>query len=116
MATRSSSRRISEVTIECERANAVVTSRAGEPGGIPGPAVSGLVVLLAVRTMAMHSAASYDRLARWVQFSPKRVPKLLADIADHPGFNAPSGLIASTSLIILLVVVLFLIFKKKRWL
>jgi Mg2+ and Co2+ transporter CorA len=146
--------------------------------------------LLAVRTMAMHSAASYDRLARWVQFSPKRVPKLLADIADqfemvqtmadgqreflhgvidfyqtlisthmtvaaeksaevgirqnddmrkisawvaivavptavtgffgqnvpYPGFNAPSGLIASSALIILLAIVLFLIFKKKRWL
>ncbi|HET9648724.1 MAG TPA: CorA family divalent cation transporter [Microlunatus sp.] len=147
-------------------------------------------VLLAVRTMAMHSAASYDRLARWVQFSPKRVPKILADIADqfvmvqtmadgqreflhgviefyqtlisthmtvaaeqsakvgiqqnddmrkisawvaiaavpaavtgffgqnvpYPGFDAPSGLIASSTLIILLAVGLFLIFKKKRWL
>jgi magnesium transporter len=42
-------------------------------------------VLLAVRTMATHSAASFDRLARMVQFNPERVPRLLADIADQFG-------------------------------
>jgi magnesium transporter len=39
--------------------------------------------LLAVRTMATHSAASFDRLARLVTFDPDRVPKMLADIADQ---------------------------------
>ena len=42
-------------------------------------------VLLAVRTMATHSAASFDRMARMVTFSPDRVPRLLADIADQFG-------------------------------
>jgi Mg2+ and Co2+ transporter CorA len=40
-------------------------------------------VLLAVRTMATHSAASFDRMARMVQFAPDRVPPLLADMADQ---------------------------------
>lgn len=147
-------------------------------------------ILLAVRTMATHSAASFDRLASLVQYNREQVPKLLADIADqfvnvqtmadgqreflhgviefyqtlisthmtvaaeqsaetgvqqnddmrkisawvaiiavpaavtgyfgqnvpYPGFNAPSGLFASTALILGLAIALFLIFKKKRWL
>jgi magnesium transporter len=147
-------------------------------------------VLLAVRTMATHSAASFDRLARLVQFNPDRVPKLLADVADqfvmvqtmadgqreflhgviefyqtlisthmtvaaersaetgvrqnddmrkisawvaivavptavtgffgqnvpYPGFNAASGFLTSTGLIILLAIALFAIFKRKHWL
>jgi Mg2+ and Co2+ transporter CorA len=35
--------------------------------------------------MATHSAASFDRMARMVQFAPDRVPLLLADIADQFG-------------------------------
>jgi len=42
-------------------------------------------ILLAVRTMATHSAASFDRMARMVQFAPDRVPPLLADMADQFG-------------------------------
>jgi magnesium transporter len=40
-------------------------------------------ILLAVRTMATHSAASFDRMAHMVQSVPDRVPQLLADIADQ---------------------------------
>jgi magnesium transporter len=42
-------------------------------------------ILLAVRTMATHSAASFDRMARMVQFAPDRVPPLLADMAGQFG-------------------------------
>ena len=40
-------------------------------------------ILLAVRTMATHSSASFGRLSRMVQFAPETVPALLADIADQ---------------------------------
>jgi magnesium transporter len=40
-------------------------------------------VLLAVRTMATHSCASYGRMARLVRFLPETAPPLFADIADQ---------------------------------
>jgi magnesium transporter len=40
-------------------------------------------VLLAVRTMATHSSASYGRMARLVSFLPDAAPPLFADIADQ---------------------------------
>ena len=40
-------------------------------------------VLLAVRTMAMHSSATYGRMARLVRFLPDAAPPLFADIADQ---------------------------------
>jgi Mg2+ and Co2+ transporter CorA len=40
-------------------------------------------ILLAVRTMATHSSASFGRLSRMVRFAPETVPPLLADIADQ---------------------------------
>jgi magnesium transporter len=40
-------------------------------------------VLLAVRTMATHSSASYGRMARLVRFLPDAAPPLFADIADQ---------------------------------
>lgn len=147
-------------------------------------------VLLAVRTMATHSSASYARLSRMIQFAPETVPPLFADIADqfemvqtmadgqreflhgviefyqtltsthttlaaettaktgvqqnddmrkitawvaivavptavtgffgqnvpYPGFQAASGFIGSTALIITLALILFIIFKRKGWL
>jgi Mg2+ and Co2+ transporter CorA len=39
--------------------------------------------LLAVRTIATHSSASYGRMARLVQFLPETAPALFADIADQ---------------------------------
>jgi magnesium transporter len=39
--------------------------------------------LLAVRTMAAHSSASYGRMARLVRFLPASAPPLFADIADQ---------------------------------
>jgi Mg2+ and Co2+ transporter CorA len=38
--------------------------------------------LLAVRTMATHSSATYGRMARLVRFLPDTAPPLFADIAD----------------------------------
>jgi magnesium transporter len=147
-------------------------------------------VLLAVRTMATHSSASFGRMSRLVRFAPERVPTLLADIADqfegvqimadgqreflhgvieyyqtlisthttlaaettaetavqqnddmrkitawvaivavptavtgffgqnvpYPGFQATSGFVGSTTLIVVLALILFLIFRRKRWL
>ena len=40
-------------------------------------------VLLAVRTMATHSSATYGRMARLVRFLPDAAPPLFADIADQ---------------------------------
>jgi magnesium transporter len=40
-------------------------------------------VLLAVRTMATHSSATYDRMARLVRFLPETGPATFADIADQ---------------------------------
>ncbi len=40
-------------------------------------------VLLAVRTMATHSSASYGRMARLVRFLPDTARSLFADIADQ---------------------------------
>jgi len=40
-------------------------------------------VLLAVRTMATHSGATYGRMARLVRFLPDTAPALFADIADQ---------------------------------
>jgi Mg2+ and Co2+ transporter CorA len=40
-------------------------------------------VLLAVRTMATHSCATYGRMARLVRFLPETAPPLFADIADQ---------------------------------
>jgi magnesium transporter len=40
-------------------------------------------VLLAVRTMATHSSASYGRMARLVRFLPDTAPPVFADIADQ---------------------------------
>src|SRR4029434_5877783 len=40
-------------------------------------------VLLAVRTMATHSSATYGRMARLVHFLPDAAPPLFADIADQ---------------------------------
>jgi magnesium transporter len=40
-------------------------------------------VLLALRTMATHSSASYGRMARLVRFLPETAPALFADIADQ---------------------------------
>ena len=39
--------------------------------------------LLAVRTMATHSSATYGRMARLVRFLPDTAPPLFADIADQ---------------------------------
>ena len=39
--------------------------------------------LLAVRTMATHSSATYGRMARLVRFLPDAAPPLFADIADQ---------------------------------
>jgi magnesium transporter len=41
--------------------------------------------LLAVRTMATHSSATYGRMARLVRFLPDTAPPLFADIADQFG-------------------------------
>jgi magnesium transporter len=147
-------------------------------------------ILLAVRTMANHSSASFGRLSRMVQFAPETVPALLADIADqfemvqtmadgqreflhgviefyqtlisthttlasettaqtgvqqnddmrkitawvaivavptavtgyfgqnvpYPGFQAASGFIGSTVLIVTFALILFILFKRKGWL
>ena len=40
-------------------------------------------VLLAVRTMATHSSATYGRMARLVRFLPASAPPLFSDIADQ---------------------------------
>jgi magnesium transporter len=40
-------------------------------------------VLLALRTMATHSSATYGRMARLVRFLPDSAPPLFADIADQ---------------------------------
>jgi hypothetical protein len=40
-------------------------------------------VLLALRTIATHSSASYGRMARLVHFLPAAAPPLFADIADQ---------------------------------
>jgi magnesium transporter len=40
-------------------------------------------VLLAVRTMATHSSATYDRLARLVRFLPETARAAFADVADQ---------------------------------
>ncbi|MET0693500.1 MAG: magnesium transporter CorA family protein [Propionibacteriaceae bacterium] len=40
-------------------------------------------VLLALRTMATHSSATYGRMARLVRFLPDAAPPLFADIADQ---------------------------------
>jgi magnesium transporter len=40
-------------------------------------------VLLAVRTMATHSAVTYDRLARLARFLPEAARAVLADVADR---------------------------------
>ena len=40
-------------------------------------------VLLAVRTIATHSSATYGRMARLVRFLPDAAPPLFADIADQ---------------------------------
>ena len=40
-------------------------------------------VLLAARTIAMHSSATYGRMARLVRFLPDSAPPLFADIADQ---------------------------------
>jgi magnesium transporter len=40
-------------------------------------------VLLAVRTMATHSGATYGRMARLVRFLPDTAPPLFADLADQ---------------------------------
>jgi magnesium transporter len=40
-------------------------------------------VLLAVRTMATHSAATYDRLARLARFLPETARAVFADVADQ---------------------------------
>jgi magnesium transporter len=40
-------------------------------------------VLLAVRTIATHSSATYGRMARLVRFLPDTAPPLFADIADQ---------------------------------
>jgi Mg2+ and Co2+ transporter CorA len=40
-------------------------------------------VLLAVRTMATHSSATYGRMARLVRFLPDAAPPLFVDIADQ---------------------------------
>jgi Mg2+ and Co2+ transporter CorA len=40
-------------------------------------------VLLALRTMATHSSATYGRMARLVRFLPDTAPALFADIADQ---------------------------------
>ena len=40
-------------------------------------------VLLAVRTIAAHSSATYGRMARLVRFLPDAAPPLFADIADQ---------------------------------
>ena len=39
--------------------------------------------LLALRTMATHSSATYGRMARLVRFLPDAAPPLFADIADQ---------------------------------
>jgi Mg2+ and Co2+ transporter CorA len=39
--------------------------------------------LLAIRTMATHSSATYGRMARLVRFLPDAAPPLFADIADQ---------------------------------
>ena len=44
--------------------------------------------LLAVRTMATHSSATYGRMARLVRFLPDTAPPLFADIADQFGVVA----------------------------
>jgi magnesium transporter len=40
-------------------------------------------VLLAVRTIAMHSSTTYGRMARLVRFLPETAPPLFADISDQ---------------------------------
>ena len=40
-------------------------------------------VLLAVRTMAIHSAATYDRFARLARFLPETARAVVADVADR---------------------------------
>ena len=40
-------------------------------------------VLLAIRTIAVHSSATYGRMARLVRFLPDAAPPLFADIADQ---------------------------------
>ena len=39
--------------------------------------------LLAIRTMALHSAATYDRMARLARFLPEEDTPLVADLADR---------------------------------
>jgi hypothetical protein len=46
-------------------------------------------VLLAVRTMATHSSATYGRMARLVRFLPDAAPPLFADIADQFEVSRP---------------------------
>ncbi len=44
-------------------------------------------VLLAARTIATHSSATYGRMARLVRFLPDAAPPLFADIADQPAYR-----------------------------
>jgi magnesium transporter len=55
----------------------------GDPEEFLSELFSAWYVLLAVRTMANHSSASFGRLSRMIQFAPETVPALLADIADQ---------------------------------
>jgi len=168
----------------------VLSKDMGDPEQFLGELFQAWYVLLAVRTMATHSSASFARLSRMVRCAPETVPPLLADIADqfevvqtmadgqreflhgviefyqtltsthttlaaettaetgvqqnddmrkitawvaivavptavtgffgqnvpYPGFQAASGFLGSTVLIIVFALTLFIIFKRKRWL
>jgi Mg2+ and Co2+ transporter CorA len=61
----------------------ILSKDRGDPEEFLGELFQAWYVLLAVRTMANHSSASFGRLSRMVQFAPETVPALLADIADQ---------------------------------
>lgn len=168
----------------------MLTKDRGDPEVFLGELFQAWYVLLAVRTMATHSSASFGRMSRMVRFAAEGVPALLADIADqfevvktmadgqreflhgviefyqtlisthttlaaettaetavqqnddmrkitawvaivavptavtgffgqnvpYPGFQATSGFVGSTVLIVVLALTLFIIFRRKGWL
>ena len=59
----------------------------GQVGSDPEPFLDELFkawyALLAIRTIAVHSAATYDRMAKLVRFLPDTERPLVADIADR---------------------------------
>jgi magnesium transporter len=58
------------------------------------------------------------RISAWVAIFavPTAVTGFFGQNVPYPGFQAASGFIASTVLIIVLAAVLYLIFKRQEWL